>query len=55
MWVEAAAVLAAGPCEDHAVEEIRQLVDTNVTGCALGAHTALRTFREQDSGVLIIV
>lgn len=55
IWVEGAAVLAAGLLEDHSVEDIRAVVDTNVAGSALGARAALQQFREQGSGTLIIV
>jgi short-subunit dehydrogenase len=55
VWVHAASTMIAGDLEDHPAEEIRRLVDTNVTGCLNGARTALRTFRGQGSGVLIVV
>lgn len=55
VWVEVAAVLIAGPFEAHQVGELRRLIDTNVAGSAFGAHTAMRRFRTQDSGVLVIV
>ena len=55
VWIEDAAVLVAGRLEDHTVDDIRQLVETNVTGAALGARAAMRVFRTQGSGVLIMV
>ena len=55
VWVEAAAVLIAGPFGSESVDEIRRLVDTNVMGSVLGARAALNVFREQGSGVLILM
>jgi short-subunit dehydrogenase len=55
VWVEAASVLVAGDLVAHRPEEVRQLVDTNVTGVALGSRAALRQLRAQGSGTLIIV
>ena len=51
----AASVLVAGLLEDHTADDIRRLVDINVTGSALTARTALKIFRSQDHGVLILV
>lgn len=50
VWVEAAAVLLAGPFGTEPVEEIRRLIDTNVLGTVLGARTDLDTFRAQGHG-----
>lgn len=55
VWVEAASVLIAGPLEAHPIDEMRRLIDTNVAGTALGARAALRIFRQQGHGTLIIV
>jgi short-subunit dehydrogenase len=55
VWVEAAAVMIAGPFGSEPLDEIRALVDTNVVGTVLGARMALTTFRSQGHGVLVIV
>lgn len=55
VWVEAASLLAVGRLEDHPTDEVRALIDTNVTGTTLGARSALRVFGAQDGGTLIIV
>ncbi|HVM19162.1 MAG TPA: SDR family NAD(P)-dependent oxidoreductase [Egibacteraceae bacterium] len=55
VWVEAAAVLVAGHLEDHTPDDVKQLVDVNVTGAALGARAALQVFRRQGAGVLVLV
>ena len=55
VWVHDASALIAGPLEATPPEEVRRLIDVNVTGCINGARTALRTFRTQQQGVLIVV
>jgi NADP-dependent 3-hydroxy acid dehydrogenase YdfG len=55
IWVEAAAVAIAGPIGSESVDEIRQLIDTNVFGTVLSARTALATFQAQQRGVLVMV
>jgi len=55
VWVHDASTLIAGALEATPPEEARRLVDVNVTGCINGARTALRTFRAQQQGVLIVV
>ena len=55
VWVQAAAVTVAGPIGSASVAETRRLVDTNVLGNVFVARTALATFEEQKSGVLVIV
>jgi NADP-dependent 3-hydroxy acid dehydrogenase YdfG len=54
-WVNAAGALVAGPLGGETVEEIDQLLDTNVRGTLLASRAALVRFREQRSGVLINV
>jgi short-subunit dehydrogenase len=55
VWVEAAAGGIAGSLGSESVDEIRQLVDTNVFGTVLCARAALGTFRAQGSGTLVLV
>lgn len=55
VWVHAASVLVTGDLADHPLDEIRQLIEINVVGCANGARAALRCFRAQGDGVLVIV
>lgn len=55
VWVHGASTLIAGALEATPPEEARRLMDVNVTGFINGARTALRTFRAQQQGVLIVV
>lgn len=55
VWVEAAAVLVAGPPEAHTVADVERLLRTNVLGSTLGALTAVEVFQRQGHGVLIVV
>jgi short-subunit dehydrogenase len=55
VWVEAAAVLVAGPLGSESVEEIERLIDTNVLGTVLGSRAALGQFGKQGQGGLILV
>jgi len=55
VWVEAAAVLLAGRFGEEPVDEVERLVATNVLGSVHGARTALRQFRRQGHGTLVLV
>ena len=55
VWVSCAAALLAAPFGDESSDELVRLLDTNVTGAALCARTALTQFRRQGHGVLIDV
>jgi short-subunit dehydrogenase len=54
-WVNAAAVLLAGTFGDESPNEIERLVRTNLLGPVYASRTALRQFRHQGDGVLIVV
>jgi len=53
-WVHTAAVMAYGRFEDVPSETFRRVVDTNVHGSVHAARTALRQFREQGYGTLVL-
>jgi short-subunit dehydrogenase len=53
--VHAAAVMSYGRVEDTPADILSTLVDVNVTGAALVAREALRTFRRQGHGRLVLV
>jgi NADP-dependent 3-hydroxy acid dehydrogenase YdfG len=55
VWVEAAALLAAGPVEATPPDEVRRVVETNVLGTLHGARQALVAFEAQGHGVLVLV
>lgn len=55
VWVDAAGVLVAGRFGDEPVEDVQQLVATNVMGPLLGSRAALSTFEAQGWGTLINV
>jgi short-subunit dehydrogenase len=55
VWVEAASTLIVGDLEEHRPEDLQRLVAVNVTGTLHAARVALRTFRRQRHGVLIVV
>lgn len=55
VWVDAAGVLVAGRFGDEPVEDVQQLVATNVVGPLLGSRAALGTFEAQGWGTLINV
>jgi short-subunit dehydrogenase len=54
-FVSAAAVLLAGHLGDERVDEIERVVATNVLGTTLCARAAVRRFRQQEHGVLVLV
>jgi NAD(P)-dependent dehydrogenase (short-subunit alcohol dehydrogenase family) len=53
-WVHTAAVVAYGRFEDVPSETFRRVVDTNVHGSVHAARAALRQFREQGHGTLVL-
>lgn len=53
-WVHTAAVVAYGRFEDVPSETFRRVVDTNVYGSVHAARVALRHFREQRHGTLVL-
>ena len=53
-WVHTAAVLAYGRVEEVPPEVFRQVIDVNVVGSANVARTALRHFRGQRAGTLVL-
>ena len=53
-WVHTAAVVAYGRFEDVPPETFRRVLDTNVHGSVHAARVALRQFREQGHGVLVL-
>lgn len=55
VWVNNAGVALFGRTEEVPLEDIRQVLDTNLMGCINGARAALPWFREQGEGVLINV
>lgn len=54
-WVQTAAATIAGPFGSESTDEIRRLLDTNVLGNLLAARAALRVFRSQGTGTLILL
>lgn len=54
-WVHSAAVVAYGRFEDVPAEVFRRVVDTGIHGTAHVARTALRRFRLQQDGTLVLV
>jgi len=54
-WVHTAAVVAYGRFEDIPAHVWRRVVDTNVHGSANVARTALRQFRDQEGGTLVLL
>jgi NAD(P)-dependent dehydrogenase (short-subunit alcohol dehydrogenase family) len=54
-WVHSAAVVAYGRFEDVPAETFRRVVDVGVHGAAHSARVALRRFREQGHGTLVLV
>ena len=54
VWVDTAAVMAYGKFADVPVEIFDQVVTTDLLGSANVARTALRRFREQGGGTLIL-
>jgi short-subunit dehydrogenase len=54
-WINAAATLLIGDLEDQPVDDIEQLVATNVLGSALASRAAMRRFASEGRGVLINV
>lgn len=55
VWVHSAAVVAYGRFEDVPAAVWRRVVDTNLHGTANVARTALRHFRAQDRGTLVLL
>lgn len=55
VWVNNAAVSAFGRFEDTPSDVFRRVVETNLFGYVYGARAVLPVFREQGSGVLIMV
>jgi len=55
VWVHSAAVVAYGRFEDVPSAVFRRVVDTNLHGTANAARTALRRFRLQDQGTLVLL
>jgi NAD(P)-dependent dehydrogenase (short-subunit alcohol dehydrogenase family) len=55
VWVNNAAVYAAGRFEEVPSEVFRRIIETNLVGYANGARAAVREFRRRGSGVLINV
>jgi short-subunit dehydrogenase len=53
-WVHTAAVVAYGRFEDVPAETFRRVVDTNVHGSVHAARAALRQFRAQGHGTLVL-
>ena len=54
-WINAAAALVVGELQDQPVDDIRQLIATNVFGTALASRAAMMHFRVRNEGVLINV
>ena len=54
IWVNTAAVMAYGRFEDIPAHVFDQVINTGVLGSANVARTALRRFREQEHGTLIL-
>lgn len=54
VWVHTAAVVAYGRFEDVPSEVFRRVLDTGIHGSTHVARTALRQFRRQDEGTLIL-
>jgi short-subunit dehydrogenase len=54
-WVNCASVLLSGHLGTESVEELRRVVDIDVTGTMLASRAAMGIFREQRHGVLINV
>jgi NAD(P)-dependent dehydrogenase (short-subunit alcohol dehydrogenase family) len=52
-WINAAAALVVGELPDQPVDEIEQLIATNVLGTTLTSRAAMTHFRSRDAGVLI--
>jgi short-subunit dehydrogenase len=52
-WINAAAALIVGELHCQPVEEIAQLVSTNVLGTTLASRAAMNHFHSRDAGVLI--
>jgi short-subunit dehydrogenase len=55
VWVHTAAVLVAGELPSTPVDDLRRIVDVNVTGTLLVARSALGRFETQGAGTLINV
>ncbi|HEX7189082.1 MAG TPA: SDR family NAD(P)-dependent oxidoreductase, partial [Actinomycetes bacterium] len=55
VWVHSAAVIAYGRFEDVPSHVFRRVLDTNVHGTVHAARTALRQFRLQGEGTLVLV
>lgn len=55
VWINNAAVYAAGKFEDVPLEDMHRLINTNFFGYVHGARAALRQFRAQGYGTLIDV
>lgn len=55
VWVNAAAVIIAGPFGAEPFAEVRRLIDTNIAGYVLGSRAALAQFDHQDRGTLVNV
>lgn len=53
-WVHTAAVLAYGRVEDVPPEVFRRVIDVNVVGSANVARTAVRHFRAEQAGTLVL-
>lgn len=54
-WVQAAAVMVAGDLASVPQAELEHVVDVNVDGTMNAARSALRVFRDQGSGSLVLV
>ena len=55
VWIQAAAMVIAGPIGEESPEEVARLVQTNVTGSYLAARRALSLFLGQGTRHLILV
>ena len=55
VWVNSAAVVAYGRFEDVPSAVWRRVIDTNLHGTANVSRTALRQFRSQDQGTLVLL
>lgn len=53
VWIHNAGVATIGPFWEAPIEEHVRVVETNLAGAMRGAHTALRRFIAQGSGVLV--